>query len=92
LRRNGLGVKFRRQHPIGNYVLDFYCCKSKLGIELDGGQHADPAEKERDRRRTRELERRGIRVLRVWNSEVIDNLDGVLERIFEEVRGRPPSP
>jgi len=73
-------------------VLDFYCPESKLGIEVDGGRHAEPAEMARDRRRTRELERRGIHVLRIWNSEVLQNLEGVLEKIFEGVRGRPPSP
>ena len=92
LRRNNFGVKFRRQHPVGGFVLDFYCPESKLAIELDGGQHAEPAERVRDRERTRKLEKRGIRVMRVWNSEVVENLEGVLEKIYMETRRTPPSP
>ncbi len=75
--------KFRRQHPLGNYVLDFYCDEAKLAIELDGGQHARKDQSVPDKARTAELEKRGIRVLRFWNNEVSQNFEGVLIRIAE---------
>jgi very-short-patch-repair endonuclease len=77
------GASFRRQHPAGNYVLDFYCPALRLAIELDGGQHAiSPT---RDRVRDEWLERRGVTVLRFWNSDVVENLPGVLETIAAKV-------
>jgi len=84
------GVKFRRQHPIGRFIVDLCCVERRLVAELDGGQHAE--QNAADERRTRILERRGFRVLRSWNNEVLDNLEGVLERISEAM-GRPhPGP
>jgi very-short-patch-repair endonuclease len=82
LRNRQLGVDFRRQHPVGNYVLDFYAPAVRLIIELDGGQHAQLAN---DQTRTRWLEERGVTVLRFWNSDVILNLTGVLESIAAKV-------
>jgi very-short-patch-repair endonuclease len=91
LRRRALfGVKFRRQHPIGGFIVDFYCDERMLAIELDGGGHADAAKRASDAGRSAELALRGVRVLRFWNNEVLENLDGVLRRIGEAVR--PPSP
>jgi lipoate-protein ligase B/very-short-patch-repair endonuclease len=92
------GAKFRRQHPIGRYILDFYCDEFKLAIELDGGQHADAVEC--DETRTRWLNERGIDVFRVWNNEVFTNLVGVLDTIFSRIEAKrqplnselPPSP
>ena len=75
------GHRFRRQHPVGPYVLDFYCPRLRLAIELDGGQHNLPPEIERDQRRDAWLAARGITVLRYWNSDVVENIDGVLEHI-----------
>lgn len=72
------GVKFRRQHPLGPYVLDFFCERHKLAIEIDGGQHADCSS---DAARTAWLEAHGCRVVRFWNNDVRDNLSGVLEAI-----------
>jgi len=86
--RQVAGAKFRREHPVGNYIVDFYCDEAKLAIELDGGQHALSSGYETTR--TQELERLGIRVLRFWNNEVLGNLDGVLERIAEAIRINPP--
>jgi very-short-patch-repair endonuclease len=85
------GLKFRRQHPLGRYILDFVCLEAALVIEIDGGQHAD--QRDRDRDRTAWLERRGYRVLRFWNNEVLADPAGVLEVIWQEVKGgaRPPS-
>jgi len=81
--RRFMGYKFRRQQPIEPYVLDFYCHEAQLAIELDGGQHNEPAARVRDEERTRSLEARGIRVLRFWNNEVFNNLEGVLQTIYE---------
>ena len=75
------GYKFRRQHPLGRYVLDFVCLDAGLVIEVDGGQHADHSD--RDAMRTRWLEQRGLRVLRFWNHEIwhnIEDVKGVIER------------
>ena len=69
------GHFFVRQHPIGGYIVDFCCRRAMLVIEVDGGQHAQNAA---DAPRTAELGRRGYRVLRFWNNEVLGNIDGVL--------------
>ena len=83
--RQFLGLKFRRQHPLRGYVLDFYCHEAKLGIELDGGQHAEPEQAARDAQRTRDLEEHGIRVVRFWNHEVLKETRAVLEAIMSAV-------
>ena len=75
------GRKFRRQQPIGPYVADFACMSHKLVIELDGGGHAQ--RKARDHERDEYLRRRGYSVLRFWNTEVFENLSGVLEKVRE---------
>ena len=88
IRNNQLGTKFRRQEPILNYIADFLSNDAKLIVELDGGQHADnPA----DERRTKQLEQAGFRVLRFWNNEVNDSLDGVLQTIAAHIESLPPS-
>jgi crossover junction endodeoxyribonuclease RuvC len=73
------GLKFRRQEPILGFTVDFVCHERRLIVELDGGQHA--AAGEADARRTRLLEQAGFRILRFWNNDVVENLDGVLEAI-----------
>lgn len=78
--------KFKRQVPIGPYVVDFACLNRKLIIELDGGQHA---EKAADRRRDTWLETQGFAVLRFWNNDVLKNTDGVLEMIMTTLNERP---
>jgi very-short-patch-repair endonuclease len=83
LRELGGGHRFRRQHPIGRYVVDFACPALKLVIELDGGQHA--TQETADAARTNDIARRGYRVIRFWNNDVVDNLPGVLERISQEL-------
>lgn len=77
------GHKFRRQHPLGPYVLDFACVDQQLAVEVDGGQHADS---EHDRQRTAWLEAQGWRVIRFWNNDVLTNTEGVIARISEAVR------
>jgi very-short-patch-repair endonuclease len=82
-------LKFRRQHPIGRYLVDFVNLERKLVVEVDGGQHSqDPADKTRDAW----LRVEGYRVLRFWNNEVLGNLEGVLERIREALLNPHPSP
>ncbi|HST61416.1 MAG TPA: endonuclease domain-containing protein [Longimicrobium sp.] len=73
------GLKFRRQHPLDGFVLDFFCPDAKLCVELDGDIH--DAQQERDAERTAQLEARGMRVLRFRNEEVEDNMPAVLRRI-----------
>jgi very-short-patch-repair endonuclease len=75
------GFKFRRQHPIESYVLDFYCSETHLAIEIDGGQHTENKNIERDNDRTAYLNQKGIRVIRFWNDDVIKHLDEVLTEI-----------
>jgi very-short-patch-repair endonuclease len=89
LRRDQLGVSFRRQHPIGRYVLDFYCPSAGLAIEVDGGQHAAGHQKDIDHRRDQWLSADGIRMLRFWNNEVLSNLEGVLQTIVMELKKTP---
>jgi very-short-patch-repair endonuclease len=85
------GLKFRRQVPLGDYVVDFICPSASLIIELDGGQHADRVAQ--DEERTRWLERQGYRVIRFWNSDVRENLQAVLQHIEANCAPSPrPSP
>ena len=82
LRNRKLGsLKFRRQQPLGPYILDFYCAEMSLAVELDGGQHDIPEEREYDLRRTEFLKNEGVEVLRFWNSQLRENLPWVLELI-----------
>jgi very-short-patch-repair endonuclease len=74
------GYKFRRQHPVGRYILDFYCEQTKLAIELDGGQHQEQVTY--DDRRTAQLNATGIKVIRFWNNEVLTLPEQVLEEIL----------
>ncbi|MEX1107731.1 MAG: DUF559 domain-containing protein [Dongiaceae bacterium] len=82
--RQFLGLKFRRQHPVGPYVTDFYCEALHLVIELDGGQHTTNAMA--DARRTAFLESKELTVIRFWNNDVLKNVDGVLESLAEIIR------
>ena len=77
--RRFLGAKFRRQVPVGPYVVDFLCVSASLVIEADGGQHAERAVY--DGERTAYLEARGYRVLRFWNNDVMQNIEGVMQAI-----------
>ena len=81
-------AKFRRQHPIGRYIVDFCCVEARLIVELDGGQHA--SQTQADKKRTDWLASRGFRVLRFWDNEIIESVDAVVERIADHVK--PPSP
>lgn len=85
LNRTG-STRFRRQAPIGPFIADFACFRSRLVIEVDGGQHLNEP---RDRRRDAWLGSRGFTVLRFWNHEVRENREGVLQRIMEVLRDTP---
>ena len=82
------GAHFRRQHPIPPYVADFACAAARLVVEVDGGQHADGADAARDAY----LTRHGWQVLRFWNNEVLENLDGIAQRIAETLEPTRSSP
>jgi very-short-patch-repair endonuclease len=82
------GLKFRRQQPIDNYIVDFVCFEKRIVIEVDGGQHM--VEKEKDTERDDHLKRHGFRVLRFWNNDVLTNIGGVLEVIRDNCLNHPP--
>lgn len=82
------GFKFRRQHPLGSHILDFYCPAARPSLELDGFHHGVPDQQERDAERMRCLEAKGIGELRFWNHEWWTNRDGVLLRIWEALHRR----
>jgi very-short-patch-repair endonuclease len=84
------GLKFFRQYSVGPYILDFYCPAQKFAIEIDGGQHAEAAQQHSDERRSEYLAMQKIRVLRFWNNEVLQNLEGVWAKITEEVNPTNP--
>ncbi|MBI2466731.1 MAG: endonuclease domain-containing protein [Candidatus Rokubacteria bacterium] len=88
--RQVLGAKFRRQHPVGPFIVDFCCPERALIAEVDGGQHATQADA--DRRRTAFLERQGYRVLRFWDNEVLRATEGVPQRIAEALQNPHPDP
>jgi len=79
------GLKFRRQHPFGRYVLDFFCVERRLAIEVDGAVHAQPGQAEHDAERSAFLTEQGIRVLRFRNEEIERDIEGVVKRILESV-------
>ncbi|MEE8200496.1 MAG: DUF559 domain-containing protein [Candidatus Acidoferrales bacterium] len=86
------GFKFRRQHSIPPYIVDFYCHDANLAIELDGGQHNEPSERSRDERRAAFLQQHGIRVLRFWNHHVLRDTHVVLEAIWNALPGKTLTP
>ena len=81
-------MKFRRQHPIPPYIVDFYCEARKLVVELDGSQHNE----EVDRERTRFLEAQGLKILRYWDNEVLQQMEAVLEAIVDIADSRTLTP
>jgi very-short-patch-repair endonuclease len=93
VRVNVLGLKFRRQHPAGGFILDFYCARLKLAVEIDGGIHE--LRPERDEERTHALSRLGIRVIRFSNDEILNRMPKAmpkLEAVHRSGLGVPPSP
>ncbi|MCX6907993.1 MAG: DUF559 domain-containing protein [Verrucomicrobia bacterium] len=82
------GFKFRRQHPKGNYFLDFYCPTARLSVELDGSQHGLPEHIQRDEERAKFLAAQGIKELRFWNHQWRKNREGVLLEIWQALHRR----
>ncbi len=78
------GAKFRRQAPVGPYIVDFICSEANLAVEIDGGQHATATKY--DTERVRYLEEQGFQVIRFWNNDVLENLEGVLVTIRTVIR------
>ena len=89
LNRKQAGVRFRRQHPIGNYIVDFVCLKQKLIVEVDGSHHADSVH---DKKRDAYLTQQGFQIQRFWNNEVLQQTEGVLEKIHQALNSPPPTP
>ncbi len=89
-RRQLEGFKFRRQQPIGRYIVDFVDFETKLIIELDGGQHS--TQKDEDKKRDKWFEQQGFEVLRFWDNEVFENLEGILELIRSRLLTPSPDP
>jgi len=81
------GTHFRRQVPIGPYVTDFACMAARIVIEVDGSQHGERENKARDDERSRWLESEGYRVVRFWNSDLVQNIDGVLDVVYAALYG-----
>jgi very-short-patch-repair endonuclease len=81
--RRLMKYKFRRQHPIGDFIVDFACTRHSLVIEIDGGQHTDNPS---DAHRTAYLRRQGWKVIRFWSNDVLSNTSGVIETILQALR------
>ena len=79
------GFKFKRQQPLGNYIVDFICFEANLIIEVDGGQHNEEPCRSKDDLRTKQLTAEGYRVLRFWNSDISENMEGVLLKVKESL-------
>ncbi len=89
------GLHFRRQVPLGPYIVDFACHRAKLVVELDGSGHTQKAQARRDTSRDHWLEQQGYRVIRIWNVAVDEDMDGALDHVYRVARQRqqpPPSP
>ena len=89
LKQKQLGVKFRRQQPIGKYIADFVCFEKKIIIELDGGQHNETQNIEKDKIKDLFFNQNGFKVIRFWNNEIHKNLDGVIGKIQTEIKCPP---
>jgi very-short-patch-repair endonuclease len=86
------GFKFRREQPLGRYILDFYCHEAKLCVELDGSQHMDEPQAARDEERTKWLMQQGVRVVRFWDHHLLKYPDVVRAKIYEELTGESATP
>lgn len=86
--RRLLGIKFRRQYPFGNFIIDFYSSELRLAIELDGSVHSQPSQEKKDARREACLERMGVRVVRIPNGMVLEDPEAFLKKVRQSL----PSP
>jgi very-short-patch-repair endonuclease len=92
LRKERLGAKFRKQHPVGGYIADFACLEHKLIVDLDGSQHAEEKNIKKDEKRTEFLESQGFKVIRFWNNELFENTEGVIETIYKTLNAEKKCP
>lgn len=92
LKNKNMSHKFRRQHSVGNYIVDFCCLEKGLVIELDGGQHNETGKIKEDIDREKFLIKNGYRILRFWNNDIDKNIDGVYQKILEVLSYPPPHP
>lgn len=83
--RQFCNLKFKRQQPVGEYIVDFICKEAKIIIEVDGGQHNTNDNIRRDKERTDYLEGLGYKVIRFWNNEIHEDIDGILSKLKEEI-------
>ena len=94
--RRFFGYRFRRQFPISSYIVDFVCREKRIIIEIDGGQHNEIQNIEYDNKRTEFLKSEGFQVIRFWNNDVDNNMDGIYERLKEvfkiDDKITPPQP
>lgn len=90
--RRFAAYKFRRQHPFGEYCLDFFCEEARVNIELDGGQHGFPERQKHDAEREKFLASHGIKTLRFWNSRLRRDAQNIRDTIFNELQARAPHP
>lgn len=88
LKNKPFGFKFRRQHPFSLYVLDFYCHKLRLAIEVDGGYHFTRMQQEKDRDRTLDISNYNVKVIRFTNHQILDECDAVIEKIKTVIENR----
>ena len=84
-KKNINGLKFRRQYPIGKYIVDFICNEKRLIIEIDGGQHNENQNIVYDKERTKYLETKGFKVIRFWNLDIENNIEGVYQEILKHL-------
>ncbi len=93
LRRKQIeNLQFNRQKPVGNYIIDFYCDKAKLIIEVDGGQHYEERNIKSDRIRDEYFKKIGLKVIRFTNLDIFKNIDSVVEKIIQEIKIHPNPP
>ena len=83
-------MKFRRQHPIGKYIADFYCFEQNLVVEIDGGYHDTNSQRPKDLERTEDLVEMGVRVIRFENQQVLDDVECVVREIARELASPRP--
>jgi very-short-patch-repair endonuclease len=86
------GFKFRQQVPLDHYIVDFACLSRRLIVEVDGGTHSTEEERRKDARREQYLHHQGFRIVRVWNSDVRSNIDGVIDAIVAALDTPTPDP
>ncbi len=84
--RNFCNLKFKRQYPIGKYIVDFICLEKRIIIEVDGGQHNTPEEIEYDNNRSKYLNERKFKVIRFWNNDIDNNIEGVYETLDKYIK------